>query len=595
MTTTALSSGSQAGKNGSSSSGPGASLVLAETETGITLIPQPTDLTRLNYYDGKFLRAADLTAEQAYVRGLSALSNRAGGPGVVFGFDVVRGTGGTLGIKAGLAIDPQGRVLSMPYDASVNLTQLIERSAASAAKSGGEQAGSENFAGCAPETVAPQQPGGGVLATGLYVISIAWAEALCGEADVYGKLCEDACISSTDRPFRLEGVVVRAKPVTLPPAPCTAPGLGDKHARSLAASAWFADERALSGADMSGTRIRNGPWCAGATRLDGDGVPLALVSVNGDTIRFLDEWIVRRERMEMPPLRYWQWQLAMRPKAVFLAQLLQFQCQLTEVLTSAPPVDGGGDDDRCARQLELLKKTYAMLETMQKTYGGGANGLLDSGTSQLLGSVNSLSYEMGNTLTQLEQLQESRVLLDGGIVELPPAGYLPVVAGPVDVKTQVQRLMGEGVELRVCAVRPDYVAHALEEAQHMDRICLLQGLADPQNRPKVDVLVPDGVVTDATLSVGGIPLQVKMAVRVPQEDGESPSRTGEAGISLSGAGRAETVDGGGFAFHFAGRGVIEQPPRGRKLRNRVQPSGNLDQYPGYNYGGAQPAAAPSGA
>ena len=40
-------------------------LVLVTSESGVTVIPQPTPLTRLNYFDGKFLRASDLKAEQA--------------------------------------------------------------------------------------------------------------------------------------------------------------------------------------------------------------------------------------------------------------------------------------------------------------------------------------------------------------------------------------------------------------------------------------------------------------------------------------------------------------------------------------------------
>ena len=60
-----------------------APLVLVGAGRGVSLIPQPTPLTRLNYFDGKFLRADDLAREQAYLRGLVHLSNRAGGSGVV--------------------------------------------------------------------------------------------------------------------------------------------------------------------------------------------------------------------------------------------------------------------------------------------------------------------------------------------------------------------------------------------------------------------------------------------------------------------------------------------------------------------------------
>ncbi len=160
----------------------------------------------------------------------------------------------------------------------------------------------------------------------------------------------------------------------------------------------------------------------------------------------------------------------------------------------------------------------------------------------------------------------ARVLVDGGIVELPPAGYLPVVPGR-EVDEQVRRLLGEGVELRFCAVRPDYVAHALEEAQHLDRIGLLQGLEDPAARPEVDVLVPDGEPVEKQAAPPGRLFEVvvrnaaRPAVRVPQTGapggtvGEPEGGEGEedAGRTLlRGAGRGQLLPGGGGVFHFAG-------------------------------------------
>lgn len=572
MTTTAIKAAGSQSSNGSAGTGAaaGAQLVPIDTQSGIVLIPQPTALTRLNYYDGKFLRAADLSAEQDYLRNLSALSNRAGGSGVVHGLDVKNAGNGTLTLTSGLAIDPKGKVIWLPYDASVNLAQLIERSREGAASGAGTaaRAGGESFGGCTVEGVTGSPPTTGLTGTDLYVITVCWAEALCGESDVYGKLCEDACVTSTDRPFRLEGVVVRALPLSLGAPSCTATWLDARHRRSLVASAWFAAERAELGAAMSGTRLRNGPWCQGAVAATGDCVQLAVVAVTGGAIQFLDEWTARRERIEMPPLRYWQWQLAMRPKAVFLAQLLQFQCQLRDVLTTAPPVDGGNDP--CAQQTALLRRAKQLLAEIRQQYGTaareyGASGekgaAVDAYRPQFLTSLSDLHHDVGTTLTQLDDVAASRVLIEGGIVELPSAGYLPVAIGPLDVQTQVQRLMGEGVELRVCSVRPDYIPHALEEAQHMERICLLQGLENPENRPKVDILVPDGVVTEAKISVGGIPLQVKFRMEAVEVDWQDPNDTMGDVLTLAGAARAEPLDGGGAAFHFAGRGELAKRPR----------------------------------
>src|SRR6185312_15676054 len=43
-----------------------------------------------------------------------------------------------------------------------------------------------------------------------------------------------------------------------------------------------------------------------------------------------DIWAVRRDRGAAPPDDFWRWRLGMRPWAVFIAQVLQFQHQLNE-------------------------------------------------------------------------------------------------------------------------------------------------------------------------------------------------------------------------------------------------------------------------
>src|SRR5262249_7055296 len=96
-----------------------------------------------------------------------------------------------------------------------------------------------------------------------------------------------------------------------------------------------------------------------------------------------------------------------------------------------------------------------------------------------------------------------RILIDGGILELPAGGYLPANPRSVlSVNQQVRRLLGKGVDLRCCIVGPDFVAHALETVQHMDRISLVEGLENPQNMRKVDILVPDGEIVGRTAPPG---------------------------------------------------------------------------------------------
>jgi hypothetical protein len=566
-------------------------LVLVGAQNGVTLIPSPTPLTRLNYFDGKFLRAEDLNREQLYLRSLVQLSNRAGGAGVVNGLTVSLASGGALEISAGLAIDPAGRVLYLPHDAAVGVAALIEasRQAAGSGTSGATSPamGESAFSPCESAT-APPSSVTTTFPTDLYLIAIAQAEALCGEEDVYGKLCEDACVTSTDRPYRLEGVVVRAIPLSLCPPTCTAAWLTAKHRRSQVASAYYATERALLGKLMSGARLRLDLWCQGAAGLSGNLVPLAVAAVNGGAVTFLDVWTARRERMESPPRSFWAWQMMMRPWSVFLAQVLQFQCQLHELLTDPGTVPGDSTDP-CAEQGSALRDTVALLEEMEKSYvatRAETGEETDSFRPAFLTRIADLKSKGKAALEAATVPVDTRILINGGIVELPPAGYLPVAVGSVDVNTQVRRLLGEGVDLRFCVVRPDYVAHALEESQHMERICLLEGLDNPAAAPQVDILVPDGNATDAPAAQGHY-FETSVAVTIPSLDTTAPSPapapppppppasvppgdvlgtrpslgihrasdtavTTTRGPEFRGAGRSERLGGGGGAFHFAG-------------------------------------------
>lgn len=533
-------------------------LVLVGTGAGVTLIPSPTRLTRLNYFDGKFLRADDLRAEQDYLRSLVQLSNQAGGAGVVHGFDASLGATGTLELGPGLAIDRAGRVLLLPHGTSVGISELIARSRARTGSASGAGAnGAAGFAGCAEATTVTP-PVSTVLPTDLYLVVLAHAEAFCGEEDVYGKLCEDACSTSTDRRYRVEGVTLLAVPVSLDAPSCTSASLTRRHHRSQAASAYFATERARLGREMSAARLKTDLWCHGA-RIEhwpaeaGDGVPVALVSVSGSSVEWLDAWIARRERMEAPAARYWAWQMAMRPREVFLAQVLQFQCHLHDVLAGGPPETGGGDP--CTRRYRLLERAKEVLDRLEAVDGHGED------RPEHLPELKALREEILVALDE-DVPGPSRVLIDRGIVELPPAGYLPVLPGR-EVNEQVRRLMGEGVDLRFCVVRPDYVPHALEEAQHLDRICLLHGLENAAGRPQVDVLVPDGEIVETAPPPAGHLFEVTLRTPTPQKGntkpgarGEEEASAGEGRALLRGAGRARPLPGGGGAFHFAGIGVL---------------------------------------
>ncbi len=327
------------------------------TENGVPVVPSPDPLTRLNFFDGRLLGAADLTVEQNADRTLSMLLAQAGGVGVAWGLDVDR-AGETLSVSAGLAFDPTGRPLLLPAAVPISVSDLLGSPVAPVRLG---MAGDSVFGPCVlgqpvEVTVDP------ISSADVYLLTIGWIEGYCGTMDVYGSACDVACVGSTDRPYRVDGVLFRLRSLTLEsPLPTSASVLLTAgHLRSRLAAAYFADERARAGVALSAASLASAAWCHGDSAPSGSEVPLAMLVRFGGTTVWLDEWVARRERLEPPARVGFDGRMAMRSRSAWDAQLGQFQCQLADRL--------------------------------------GAGGL-PSGT---------------------------RRLVDAGIVELPSCGYLPI-------------------------------------------------------------------------------------------------------------------------------------------------------------------------
>lgn len=493
--------------------GRAASLIKIGSGNGHTIVEQGSPLRRLHYFDGKFLRAPDLLLEQQALLNQIRIANRAGGAGIVHGFDCRLAGDDNLFIDAGLAFDPEGRALMLHQDIQVAIDELIGKSrapffaelpASIRAKKAAEIKNAD-FDDC---IIRREEPEVGIAeSSDLYLISLHHAEAYCGEEDVYGKLCSEACTTSTNRSYIIEGVEVRATSLELSVLlkQSRAVALSDTHLRSRVASAYFEQESQLIAYQISASGLTSNIWCLGAEAAGGNGVPIAVISRRGGTTVFLDAWTARRERMETPPRHYWAGRMMMRPWKMFLAQILQFQCQLRACLSSSDPnaprkklvdFDPYADTRQIAGQAaEGMRFLLDRMEAMASRLSDFSER--DLATAQL---------DVGKDLSELEKDYQQlidvsriavpdRLMINCGIVEVPSAGYLPVnISSTVSVNEQVTRLFGPGVDLRFCVVRPDFVAHALEEAQHMERICLLRGLEDASKRPEVDILVPNGEI-----------------------------------------------------------------------------------------------------
>lgn len=504
-------------------------------QDGVAHIEQGTPLTRLHYFDGKFLRADALTLEQDYHRTLVRLGNLAGGWGVVHGLGIALG-GGKLTVGPGLAITPAGSTVLSGEPFSATLAELIKLARPAAAT------GNAQFGHCGDAAPAAEE----APVSGMYEITVGPLEGLCGNEAVYGKLCEDACVTDSQRPYWREGLVLRLRPITLNLADSAAFPAAAVHLRNRVASAYFAAEPWLAAPLLSAAGLAGGVWCNPAQLYGRDEVPIGLLAREGDSVKFIDAWSARRERMDAQARGYWQGRMGMRPWNVFLAQILQFQCQLSGLFEAGQPLPPASD---CDQLRKLLDKTRKELEGLLKRYGESTKNILMHAGKPSAKDIESVAGYVKTSFAELDGLSlsladaglgqgalpKNRMLLRAGFMELPPAGYLPVDPG-MPVEDQCSRMFGEGVQLHYHGVRTDEIGHLVEEAQHLQRISLTRGLDNPATLEQVEVFVPDGIARDAAGAVPGIWWRAQLDYRailalmlVAPNEGQPPTQAPTAG------------------------------------------------------------------
>src|SRR5262249_52866093 len=138
------------------------------------------------------------------------------------------------------------------------------------------------------------------------------------------------------------------------------------HLRNRIASAYFAAEPWLTAPLLSAQGLRSPIWCNPASLYSRDEVPIGLLARDGGITRVLDAWSARRERMDTQAKGYWPGSMRTRPWNVFIAQILQFQCQLTGVF--GPGIKIGGVDDDCTRLRDLLDDSVRELSRSRDAY-----------------------------------------------------------------------------------------------------------------------------------------------------------------------------------------------------------------------------------
>jgi hypothetical protein len=463
-----------------------------------SLIEQGTPLTLNHWFDGKFLRADDLARDQDYHRAALRLANQASGFGVVRGLEVGLAAA-ELVLQPGLGLCANGELLLLESELRVGVEALIAASNSDALSSTAAPpalaAGSAAFAPCVAVVGADAAvPASGGLQ--IYRLTLSPHQALCGYEDVVGALCERACVSERQRPYKLDGVRLRARRLALNLPELRGFTISSLHLRSRIASALFAlDDAQTPPLPDNGGRLQSPLWCSG-TEFSMDGELLLGILVRGGSLAaFIDLWAGRRERMTSQAEAYWRRRTRMRPLADFIAQVAQFQCQFTAAFRDGLPPPGGGECDALRalvaglqQQLEAAAQDGQPVDAVPEREGLAIdwNQAASPKVMQRIG-------QFVQAARPLLQGRADRLLLDRGIVELPPAGFLPVVPGSNSpLAQQLQDWVGPGVRLQICSAPLDAIGHLFEEAQHSARTSLTSGLADPADTPLLQIIVPDG-------------------------------------------------------------------------------------------------------
>lgn len=410
----------------------------------------------LNPADGLFLRAEHLSTMQSYARDLVAATATAAGTGVVHGLGVsLSADGHSIEVSPGLAVSPGGRLLRLVR----TLTAPLD----------------DAHLGDARDDA-------------FWVVTLHWAAGTSGSATVYGSLCNDACSDNGShlQPWVDEGVAVRLVPDALPGLDATL----DDERRNWLASAYFERERA-AGPPWLTPVARHGrvaplgdrPWDDGtALRADG-GVPLAVLLPRDDGW-CVDMWTARRLVDGALAHATWRSRLAMRPWTVFLAQVLQLEDELADAES------GFGEpgkvvvvdvdvDDPAREPVERFK------EQMEKTFVARWHQFRD------------FDEATRDAPRPVGRARVVRSLRGHGLLELPPAGYLPVDERQDGLEKVMVGYFGGQVDVRLRRMRADQVADEVEAAQHRDRIPLVP---ETDQTAAVDVLVPLHPADKAALS-----------------------------------------------------------------------------------------------
>ncbi|QRN93108.1 hypothetical protein JRI60_28310 [Archangium violaceum] len=248
------------------------------------------------FFDGRFLTAKDLTREQTYFLTRQADLGRSGGIGVVAGLHVGAGPDPrSLKITAGHGVTPSGEAVVIPSElGNVRLDDIPEIQRLDAAF---------GLAQIPRETARNR--------SGLYIVALRPVEYTANPVAQYPS-------SAGGTRTAHDGDIIEATAITILPYPDSQAGAGYESRRSRVAHEIF---------------VRNG-----GMRPPVDALPIAMIALDHGVIRWVDEFLVRREvgSEQTDFLGFGQ-----APRALREAHLLQYQRHLKEVIDGRKQTNRG--------------------------------------------------------------------------------------------------------------------------------------------------------------------------------------------------------------------------------------------------------------
>jgi hypothetical protein len=242
---------------------------------------------RPRFFDGRFLTGADLTRDQDYVRRRQADMSRAAGSGVISGLmvsdDAVVG-GDILTLAAGHGITPNGDLVMLTTHRKIALTDL---------------AVSRQLDAVMGISAAPSVPLSN--RSGLFVLGLRAVEFTANPIAAYPR-------SITGQATVEDGDIIEASAVTLIAYPDMGGAANLEQARKAIARQIFGSK---------------------PTGLPQNILPLAMLALDGGSIRWIDVAMVRREIGADSGVRV---SLGVRPRALAEAHLVQHTAHMQDVL-----------------------------------------------------------------------------------------------------------------------------------------------------------------------------------------------------------------------------------------------------------------------